>query len=198
MYRLSNRGILKMNMFTFSLIAWLIIVLNGCDSRTTYEEHGFIEDGKSSIYFYGHKDLCKTQPDDMLCKTDISIGDIKPTREYALEILNEMNSNFRYKGEDGDIWVYNSSIHENLVGDCEDIAMTMIHHMIEDGIDRKHIIMATELWSDNVWHIFVGLNTDEGWLHLDYYGSGVPMSRTNYYMKMTDVGVYKWIKGSVI
>jgi predicted transglutaminase-like cysteine proteinase len=173
-------------------------MIKGCSDATTYESHTFVNDTRPSIAFSGHIKLCNENPNDMFCLDDMSVGDIQPTKEYALYILNEMNSHFTYTSEKEDDWSYNTSIYETLVDDCDSIALTMAHHMIMDGISREYIALASQLWIDGTYHVFVALNTsDAGWLHLDYYGSGVPLERINWHMLMTDPGAYRWIKGDI-
>lgn len=174
------------------------LLLVGCGNNTTiYGDLPFIEIESDNIYAIEHIELCERKPESIFCKQSPSIGDIRPSRKYTLEILREMNSNFTYTSND--VWIYNDTVYEDLRGDCEDIASTMAKHMIDDGIGKEWLYLAYRKISETEAHLFLAVDTiDAGLLHLDYANSGYPIEpRINFHMKMTDPGVYKWIKGNI-
>ena len=133
----------------------------------------------------------------MFCVNTESTGDIQPTLAYTMNVLKEMNSNFKYTYNDK--WIYNNNIHEQLNGDCEDIASTMIAHMVDDGIDKKYLHLVYRKTSETEAHMFLAVDTiDEGLRHLDYANSGYPIEpQINFHMRMDNVGIYKWVKGNI-
>lgn len=180
------------------LLTLSIFLLNGCKPLTDYRNVSYIEMEVSTVKIKEHVDLCNRKPNSMFCTNHPSIGDIQPTKAYAMEILLEMNSHFDYKADD--YWKYNDNVYEYLEGDCEDIASTMATHMINDGIDKKYLSIAFRKIDDTTYHVFLAVQTsDAGILHLDYSNSGYPIEpRINFHMKMTDVGIDKWVKGNII
>lgn len=176
----------------------LLLILSGCKSNITdYRDVDFIDKNTSSIYSIEHSELCARKKDSIFCVNSESIGDIKPTKKYALNILKTMNNNFTYTNNEK--WIYNNTVYEHLNGDCEDIVSTMIQHMIDDGIDKKYLFIAFRYLENNTSHVFLAIDTiDGGMLHLDYGNSGYPIEpNINFHMRMDDVGIYKWIKGNI-
>ena len=174
-----------------------IFIIIGCTEQTNWRDKPFSEMDANNIIVSEQKKLCEIKPDSIFCKKFIAIGDIKPTQEYAISILKEMNSNFKYKSDN--TWHYNDNIYEYLKGDCEDIASTMAKHMIEDGIDPKYLHLVFRKIENEQDHIFLAVDTeDAGLLHLDYINSGYPIEpRINFHMRMDNPGVYKWVKGNI-
>lgn len=156
----------------------------------------FYEDHRTSLYFYGHKDLCEREPNDIFCQVEPTIGDLQPTSDYIMEMLVAHSHWYKYTSESKDHWKYNYSIHEYLAGDCEDKMMTMIHHMINDGIDRKYIKMAATYNPNKNYHVFALANTsDRGWVRFDYWRNGVrDMGLVNWTMPINNIGVKNWEK----
>lgn len=186
-----------MNSIYFISMLSILISIIGCNKYTDYRDIPFVKDNIDSIYSPEHIELCSNNPCSIFCTNSASIGDIHPTKEYVISVLEEMNSNFTYKIDS--TWHYNDSIYEHLKGDCEDITSTMIQHMVNDGVDKKHLYIAFRFLDDNNSHVFLAVDTiDSGLLHLDYANSGYPIEENiNFHMKMTDVGIYKWIKGNI-
>lgn len=182
----------------FVLLLVLSLLLTGCYSSIKYGYLSYVEDNINKLVLSNHKTFCEENPEDMFCKNDISIGDIQPTQAYALGLAKTMFNNTSYKVTDR--WYHNKTVYEHLTGDCEDVAMTIVNHMIDDGIDRKYIVLVYRMTSETTAHMFVAVNTiDAGWIHIDYENSGYPLEdRINHHMLMTDVGVYKWIKGNIV
>lgn len=174
----------------------LMLLLAGC-KQTNWGALPFVEMNATKMVNGEHIELCRAKPNSVFCKNSPSIGDIQPTREYALDVLRKMNKNFKYKVDN--TWNYNDTVHEYLKGDCEDIASTMAKHMIDDGIDKKYLAIAYREIENNYGHVFLVVQTsDEGRLHLDYENSGYPLEpRINFHMRMDDVGIHKWIKGNI-
>lgn len=175
----------------------ILLLMVGCKKQTDYRNVEFIEMNQTRMVSQEHIELCERKPESIFCVNSPSTGDIQPTKEYAMKILLEMNSNFEYTHNDK--WIYNDTVHEYLEGDCEDITSTMAKHMIDDGIGKKYLSLAYRLTSEKTAHLFLAVETsDAGILHLDYSNSGYPIEeRINFHMKMTDVGLYKWIKGNI-
>ena len=173
-----------------------IVLFSGC-KQTNWGALPFVEMNETKIVNGEHVELCKTKPKSIFCESSPNIGDIHPTREYALYILAEMNRNFKYKVDN--TWHYNDTVYEYLKGDCEDIASTMAKHMINDGVDKKYLSIVYRELENNYGHVFLAVDTiDAGLLHLDYANSGYPIEpRINFHMRMDDVGIYKWVKGNI-
>ncbi len=182
-------------MFKIIIIA-LILLLQGCDGTPTYNTP-FIEVKQDTAYMTDYYNFCDESPDDMFCKNQPSIGDIKPTRKYAVSVSNTMKLNNEYIVTDE--WYHNQTVHEELIGDCEDTAMTIIAHMVNEGMDKKYLYLVCRMTSETTAHMFVAVKTDEGMIHIDAEeGNGKPLEENiNFYMPMTDVGVNKWIKGNI-
>lgn len=180
------------------LLLIFALLLGGCDwGEPIWGDLPFIEMEQNTMWIVEHQELCDRQPDSAFCQNSPSIGDIQPTRAYALEVLYEMNSNFKYCVNDS--WIYNQTAHEDLCGDCEDIASTMEQHMENDGIGKEYLYLVYRKLSETSGHMFLAVDTiDAGLLHLDYANSGYPIEpQINFHMPMTDVGVHKWIKGNI-
>ena len=174
-----------------------LLFLAGCENNTIWGDIPFIESEKNKLLLGEHTALCKKRPTSIFCKNSISVGDIIPTREYALNVLKEMNLNFKYK--ENDSWIYNNTVYEYLKGDCEDIASTMAKHMIDDGIGKEYLYLVYRLTGEKTAHMFLAVDTlDAGLLHLDYSNSGYKIEpKINFYLPMTNVGIYSWIKGNI-
>lgn len=166
------------------VIATLLFAFSGCK-----ENDGLIMEEQV--------ELCKKKPSSIFCTTPETIGNIEPTKEYAMEVLRTMNKNYTPKLNDS--WIYNDNVYEELVGDCEDIASTMAAHMINDGIDTKYLSLAYKTKDGKNGHIFLAVETSgSGILHLDYINSGYPIeANINFHMRMNSTGVSKWVKGNV-
>ena len=182
--------------YLISIVAGIMMMV-GCTEEENWGDKPFVDMEETSMYFSEHKELCERIPDSIFCKNFTPIGDIEPTREYALQILQEMNSNFKYESDD--TWHYNDTVYEYLRGDCEDIASTMAKHMIDDGIAPQSLALVYRKISDTEAHLFLAVKTsDAGILHLDYANSGYQIEpNINFHMIMSDVGVNKWIKGNI-
>ena len=77
-----------------------------------------------SDYKSDHAEMCNVEPESMFCKNSPSVGDIRPTKEYALTLAREIRRNTEYL--DTLKWYYNDTVYEYFLGDCEDIAMTLV------------------------------------------------------------------------
>lgn len=173
----------------------ITLILVGCNKETIADKP-FVDMNSTAISINEQVKMCSLNPESIFCTTTSSVGDIQPTRKYAIETLIEMNSNFKYQIDD--VWKYNYTVYEDLVGDCEDIASTMAQHMVNDGIDKKYLHLAFRKIEDGTFHVFLAVNTvDAGMLHLDYSNSGYPIERINFHMRMDDAGVDKWVKGDI-
>jgi len=182
------------------MFKWFIIVallLTGCQLENKTYNTPFIEMNATNIDMKEHKDFCIKNTGDMFCKNAPSVGDIKPSKKYAVNIANIMKLNNKYQVSNE--WHHNTTVYEELIGDCEDTAMTIINHMVNEGIDKKYLYLVYRLTSETTAHMFVAVDTDEGLLHIDLgNGNGKPLEENiNFYMPMTDVGVNKWIKGNI-
>ena len=180
------------------LIALAVILLHGCSTEdVVWGNKPFVEMEQETIVISEQVELCKSKPDSIFCKTAPTIGDIKPTLDYTLEILKEMNNNFTYTADD--TWHYNDNVYEYLKGDCEDIASTMAMQFYNDGVDTQHLYLVYRRISDTEAHLFLAVDTVDGGLrHLDYANSGYPIEENiNYYMALDNAGINKWIKGNI-
>ena len=177
-----------MKHIALTLLSLLII---GCQGTPSAKQDTFIEDNVTGIVFAGHNRLCQNEPDDMFCTTYESTGDIQPLWGHVKNITEIANNYFTYKSEEVDTWKYNLTIEEELIGDCDDMALTLAYYFIEEmGIDRKHVILGVTYSEKDTYHIFVGVNTrDKGWSHFDYDNSGYAMEQLNHHMLMTDVNI---------
>ena len=172
-----------------------VLLLVGCNKETIGDKP-CIEMQDTELLISEQVKMCELNPTSIFCTTTPSVGDIQPTKKYALETLCEMNSNFTYKIDD--TWHYNQTVFEELEGDCENIASTMAQDMVNDGIDKKYLHLALRKLDDGEFHLFLAVDTvDAGMLHLDYYESGYPIERINFHMRLDDAGVDKWIKGDI-
>lgn len=173
----------------------LLLMLVGCGKVNTYNTP-FIEDGYDSIVFKGQQEMCDDKTDSIFCVNSESIGDIMPTVPYAHSIVEGLRKNTKYKVSDD--WHYTNTVHEYQVRDCEDEAMTMIKHMVDGGIDKKYLYMVYRLTSKTTAHMFVGIMTNKGLMHMDLNTGVRPIEdKINFYMPMTNVGVNSWIKGNI-
>jgi len=176
----------------------VLILLTGCfKNETIWGDVPFIKMEQETIVLTEHIELCKINPNSIFCRTTKDIGDIRPTKQYTLEVLHEMNNNFKYTANS--IWIYNNNIYEYLKGDCEDIASTMAQHMVNEGVATKYLSLVYRKISNTSAHIFLAVDTvDAGLLHLDYDNSGYPIEpEINYHMVLSNAGVNKWIKGNI-
>ena len=180
----------------FKILILFLLLLVGCKQDLSYNTP-YIEDNRTSVVFKGHIDMCYEIPTSIFCEDSPSVGDTRPTMAYAVTIANRLDNNTRY--EISDNWHYNYTVDEYLIGDCEDVAMTIIQHMVDEGIDKKHLHLVYRLVSTTEAHMFVAVDTiDRGLIHIDYAGSGGPIEeQINFHMRMDNVGVYRWIKGNI-
>ena len=180
----------------------IAMLLSGCDSQRIWAYAEYVSDPyRQFLVLPAHVEFCNDNEDSMFCEDSQSYGDIQPTRAYILNLIAEHRRTFKYVSDGkSDHWKYNDTIHESLRGDCEDKALTMIHHMVtQDGIDKKYLVLVYRLISETEAHMFVAVNTsDAGWLHVDYVNSGQPLEENiNWHMLMSDVGTLSWIKGNI-
>lgn len=178
----------------------IVLLLVGCgevNNNTDWASVPYVDDNYTHLTLKGHRTLCNELPESEFCWSDDSISDIQPTQQYCINLAKGLDTNLKYVVTDE--WYYNHTIYQRLVGDCEDVAMTLAKHMIDDGIDKKHIVMVYRLTGETSAHIFLAINTsDAGWIHLDYANSGGLLEpQINHHMLLTDAGVYKWIKGNI-
>ncbi len=173
----------------------LVFLLIGCgEEQVVWGDLPFIEMEQDTIILSEQTELCKIKPDSVFCVNSPSIGDIRPTKEYTLKVLYEINRNFNYVSND--TWIYNDTVYEHLSGDCEDIASTMAKHMIDDGIDKEWLYLVYRKTSVTEAHMFLAVDTNDGILHLDYANSGyIIEDQINFHLPMTDVS--RWIKGNI-
>ena len=174
-----------------------VFLLIGCGEKENivWGYLPFIEMDQSHVVLKEQTQLCKDNPESIFCSTTCGVGHDKPTSEYTLGVLREMNSNFTYIADD--TWHYNQSVESLLRGDCEDIASTMAQHMINEGIGTQYLYLVYRKTSETTAHMFLAVDTsDEGLLHLDYANSGYPIEdNINFYLPLDDVSV--WVKGNI-
>ena len=171
------------------LLTLLLLLVN-------VKSYDFVEYDNDFFHLPGHLLMCYNNPTSIFCENFESAGKIRPTRDYAINVANDLNLNYL----DTLDWYYNNNIHDELIGDCEDVAMTIINHMISDGIDKKflHLVYLITFNGDSA-HVFVAVDTiDSGIIHIDYPGSGYPIEQINYHMRMDNSGTFNWIKGNMI
>ena len=174
----------------------LTFVFIGCNTSTKTTQDTFIDDNRTAIVFSQHIDMCNKTPNDMFCVTTESLWDVQPTKEYALNLAVIMYENTEYNATRE--WYHNDDVHQELVGDCEDIAMTIIAHMVHDGTNTKYLQLGYELTSETTAHIFVIVDSiDYGKIHIDYPNSGYAVGRYNWYMDMNDTSTLKWKDGNI-
>lgn len=179
------------------LLLIFTLLLGGCDWGyvNTYDLP-FVEDGYTKYVNGNQIKMCNELPDSMFCSNLPTIGDIKPTPEYARNIVHTLRKNNKY--EISDDWHYTETVYEFQVRDCEDEAMTMIHHMVDEGIDKKYLFLVYQLTSATSAHLFVGIDTTEGLMHMDISTVLAPIEeRINWHMRMDNAGIYTWIKGNI-
>ena len=181
--------------FIVSIIIWIAIALTGCKESVQTYDTPFIEMEQSTLILPYQVEFCKYNPDDMFCNTKESIGDIRPTKEYATELGYTMARNNDYKLTNE--WYYNDTVYETLIGDCTNSALTIVKHMFDDGIDMKYVYLVYRLTSETTAHMFVAVDTEDGLIHIDAEeGNGLPIEeQINFHLPMTDVS--KWIKGNI-
>lgn len=183
----------------YLILASLLLI--GCGSESTTisvtPQVEYVDDNYTNIRMTEHVDMCIELPKSIFCVNSDSIGDVHPTKQYVMGLALELADNSIYKATVE--WYYNDTVYEDLEGDCEDTTMTLIQHMVDEGVDKKHLSLAYQLTgAGDTAHMFVAVNTvDFGMIHLDYPSSGYPIERINYHMKMTDVGIDKWEKGDI-
>ena len=73
------------------LVLFVLIFLSGCDD-----------------YKSDHAEMCNVEPESMFCKNSPSIGDLRPTKKYSLELAYELSTNTEYKVTDR--WYYNDTV----------------------------------------------------------------------------------------
>ncbi len=179
----------------YLFVIFISMMLIGCYEVESYNTP-FVNDNIEKIAFKGQIEMCKEKPNSIFCENTPTIGDIKPTQRYSILLANELDTNTYYKVSDS--WHYNETIYNYLIGDCEDVAMTLINHMVEDGIDKKYLYLVYRLVGDHEAHMFVAVDTEVGLIHLDYKNSGKPIEeQINHYMPMSNAGVNNWIKGNI-
>ena len=174
----------------------LVVLFVGCKEDLSYGTP-YIEDNMTNIVFKGHIDMCYERPTSIFCEDSVLTGDTRPTMAYAVSIANRLDDNTRY--EISDNWHYNYTVDEYLIGDCEDVAMTIVQHMVDEGIDKKYLSLVYRLISTTEAHMFVAVDTiDKGLIHIDYADSGKAIEEEiNFHMPIDNVGVYRWIKGNI-
>ena len=184
------------------LLVSLSLVFIGCDGTGSEDPipqqavNTYVDDNYTMLVFKEHSIMCFNKPYSIFCINSPSTGDIQPTKEYVMGITNELASNQTYTNTIP--WYYNNTVYEDLEGDCEDTAMTLVKHMVDDGIDKKYLSLAYQLTSETTAHIFVAVDTvDYGMIHIDYRNSGYTIERINWHMLMTNVGISKWVKGDI-
>lgn len=172
-----------------------MLFLSGCDwGKVKTYDTPYVEDNLSFLYFPEHKDMCNEKPESMFCINSPSIGTIKPTGDYCRNIVRNMNTEYEVSRH----WHYTETIYEFQIRDCEDEAMTMIHHMVDEGIDKKYLFMVYQLTAPDAAHIFIGVDTTEGLMHMDMNTEVAPIEdKINWHMPMTNVGTTKWVKGNI-
>ena len=190
-------------MIRAALLLVMLVMINGCspsDLREDYEQTynlPFIPDGYSSLVMGGHVDMCNELPESIFCIESPSVGDIQPTKAYAVELANILFIHTDYVVTNE--WYYNYTVYEDLRGDCEDVAMTIVQHMVDEGIDKKYLHL---VWykTEEGSHLFVAVDTvDAGLIHIDYQDSGGPIEpEINWHMRMDNPGVDKWVKGNIL
>lgn len=145
----------------------------------------------------GQRIFCSNNPNDLFCSDAPSIGDLQPSKDYAMGMGYEIGRNidYEYMLE----WFYNDTVHEYLKGDCTNIALTIIKHMTDEGIDKKYLYLAYKRIDENSTHMFVAVDTPDGIIHVDNGGKNGLLVGDNidFYMPMTSVGVNGWIKGNI-
>ncbi len=177
------------------ILSIIVFIFSGCEKVNTYNTP-FVPDNYNNFYLVNHGIMCVEKPESMFC-TDLStIGDLKPTEEYLANIVNALRQNTKYK--ESDHWHYTETVYEYQVRDCEDEVMTMIHHMVDDGIDKKYLFMVYRLTSKTSAHMFVGVKTDNGIMHMDVNTGIAPIEENiNWYMPMSGAGVRGWVRGNI-
>lgn len=169
--------------------------MNGCKEKPTYATE-FIDDNWTKIQHKEQVNMCNQLPDSMFCKDLPTIGDIQPTEEYIRRVARKLKQNTKYVVSDD--WHYTETVYEYQERDCEDEAMTMVHHMVDNGIDKKYLHLAYILLPNDTAHIFVAVNTiDKGLLHMDLSTVKPIEPRINWHMRMDNAGVDTWIKGNI-
>ena len=141
--------------------------------------------------------MCKENPDSIFCKTTETVGDIQRTRAYARTVAIKLSKNHTFKNTYD--WYYNDTVYWELEGDCEDVAMTLCKHMVDNGADIKHLYLAYKLTDGGASaHVFLAVDTvDNGIIHIDGANSGYAIERINWYMPLSNAGVNEWIKGNI-
>ena len=182
------------------LLVLTIFTFNGCDFSEIMAENEFIDDAdKTSIYFEGHKRLCDNNTDDIFCTEHVSIGDIQPTWNEAMNVVSTLSSNFDYTSEPIDNWTYNLTVDQKLNDDCDGVMLTLAYYFItEMGIDQKHIVLASTYQGNDEYHVFLAVNTsDRGWTHFDYGNSGQPLEANINWHNKFPIYVNDWVKGNI-
>lgn len=176
--------------------AFLLFLLIGCKETPTYATE-FIDDNWTKIRHSDQVYMCNQLPDSIFCQNSPTTGDIQPTEKYVKNIVSKLKPNTKYVVSDN--WHYTETVYEYQERDCEDEAMTMVHHMVDDGIDKKYLFLVYILMPNNTAHVFVGVDTvDKGLLHMDLSIVTPIEPKINWHMRMDDAGVEKWVKGNII
>ena len=180
------------------LLLLFALLVNGCDwgKVDTYNKP-YYEDNYTSYNPINQQIMCNNLPESMFCSNLPSIGEIQPTYAYGLGIVKTLRKHTKYKISDD--WHYTETVYEFQVRDCEDEAMTMIHHMVDEGIDKKYLYLVYQLWSKTEAHMFIAINTvDMGMMHMDINTGLAPIEvQINWHMPMNNAGTQTWIKGNI-
>ena len=89
------------------LLLLVLLLCSGC-KQIVWGDVPFIVMEQKELQLPEHIELCNVRPSSIFCENSESIGDVRPTKEYTLEVLREMNTNFKYK--DNYVWVYNYTV----------------------------------------------------------------------------------------
>lgn len=183
------------------ILVGMMLFLNGCDwgefSGDTYDLPYIEDDYRNGTYIPGHEKMCDDYPDSVFCGDVHTDEGVQPTYDYAVDIVMTLRKNTKYvaEAEGEDHWKYTDTVWEYDGRDCEDEAMTMVHHMIyEDGIDPQYLYLVFQITSTTEAHLFVGIDTeDRGMMHMDVNTVLAPIEeKINGYMWLADAGVYNW------
>ena len=146
----------------------------------------------NTITMAGQTDLCEREPDAIVCVNQ-AVTNNEFNYSYFVSTANQMYSNFIYTTDIDqygvyEYWTYNTAIDTLLVGDCEDVAMTYIYQLIQDGVsaDNIYMIYGANNNGSNYGHYYVRVildnnkiyefnkldsYTDAGFMRMDYVGS---------------------------
>lgn len=113
-----------------------------------------------------YNDMCNREPDSVMCSNQKVTG-IDLGKTYLRESRGELYKSWTPKTDkelygEAEYWTHNETIHEEILGDCEDVSMTFISQLILDGFSADRIKLVLSGTDGEVKHAYVRVSLEDG------------------------------------